>query len=723
MRLLLLLLLAVPQSTVLTVVAGRVRDATGLVLPGASIELDGRLVAVSDDKGEFEIESRSGTRVSIRVSLPGFRPHESSISVQADAPLDVVLQVDVVPERVDVRAVPEQNVARAFNLQPLQVVRIPGAQADVFRAVQTLPGVVTVDDGAGLFVRGGDVSEVLVSLDDSVIAHPYQYESPTGGFRGAVDPFRLAGLAFSSGGFTARYGNVLSGVLDLHGLERPQETEATATVGLAGASASLAAPIGARGGVRGALNRTFTGVLFAVNGEQRRFDPPPGGWDGSGGLALDLGRGGRLRTFALAQREEVGLDIEQDAFVGLLSSSSRHRFISARWDGVVQQWASSISIGDDSYERGTEAGVLDLTTDDRVRSWRVDAARSGSWRTEWRVGTNGSITDTTVHGITPLRGGDFEGVSGRSPFEAHVRDWFGGTYAELTKTASWLVVTPSVRIDRFDRAQAVTADPRLNVRVGLGHRNALRFATGLYHQAPAASYFDRERGAARLPPMQAVHYVFGYEAGRESEGLYLRTEGYIKEYRRLPLQDAAQGYVADGYGFARGVDVFARWLTTRVELRGSASWLQARRRWTPADQQNRFDLPPGTWSPDFDIPWSLQLVANVPLSSTRTVAASWRSAAGRPHTPIVGVEQVGDGFAPVFGLINSERFPTYERLDLSFNWLVPAGRQVAIFFASLDNALGRANGHEFAYARDYSSRRLVTNTSPRTVYVGVSLRR
>ena len=64
--------------------------------------------------------------------------------------------------------------AQPFMLEPVQVYRTPGANPDIFRALQTLPGVSAPDEAAGLFVRGGDVSEVLVSLDDAVIAHPYR---------------------------------------------------------------------------------------------------------------------------------------------------------------------------------------------------------------------------------------------------------------------------------------------------------------------------------------------------------------------------------------------------------------------------------------------------------------------------------------------------------------------------------------------------------------------
>ena len=51
--------------------------------------------------------------------------------------------------------------------------------------------------------------------------------------------------------------------------------------------------------------------------------------------------------------------------------------------------------------------------------------------------------------------------------------------------------------------------------------------------------------------MCALHYVAGYEAGRETEGIYVRAEGFVKTYADLPLEDGVQGYVADGYGSAR----------------------------------------------------------------------------------------------------------------------------------------------------------------------------
>ncbi len=156
-----------PDGT--TRVVGTVRDTTGLPLPGATIEIDDSLVAVSDAEGRFETALVSGARYRAVVTLPGFDPHESVLEASHGVRLDVVLAIRRMRDQVTVTAPsPEEAVARPFLLEPVQVYRTPGAQADIFRALQTLPGVSAPDETAGLFVRGGDVSEVLVSLDDAV---------------------------------------------------------------------------------------------------------------------------------------------------------------------------------------------------------------------------------------------------------------------------------------------------------------------------------------------------------------------------------------------------------------------------------------------------------------------------------------------------------------------------------------------------------------------------
>src|SRR4030095_15633422 len=73
------------------------------------------------------------------------------------------------------------------TLTPLEIVTIPGTAADINRGVQSLPGVQQVDEGNGLFVRGGDFTETRVFLNGGLLLTPAQVQTPAGTFVGGLD--------------------------------------------------------------------------------------------------------------------------------------------------------------------------------------------------------------------------------------------------------------------------------------------------------------------------------------------------------------------------------------------------------------------------------------------------------------------------------------------------------------------------------------------------------
>ncbi len=318
-----------------------------------------------------------------------------------------------------------------------------------------------------------------------------------------------------------------------------------------------------------------------------------------------------------------------------------------------------------------------------------------------------------------MHGGDFGGNGGVIPYLVDRDDRHAGLFGDTSWTWHGLSTQAGLRVDRFAAEGTWTADPRLAVSHPFAG-GKLRAAWGLYHQEPQIGYFDEVGGARHLPPMEAEHFVAGYERGTASHGL-LRVEAYRKEYRRLPLQDPVRGFNANGYGSAQGLDVFGDRTFEHGELRASYSYLRARRRWTAPADRDRFPLPIGTWEPDFSIPHSLQLVGSYQGFLGMSLGFSWRMATGRPFTPILGAEPAGEGFLPIYGTINSERLPPYERLDLTASRpLVVAGTSVLVF-VGLNNVLNRLNVFQYTYSADFSVRRPLKNASPRTFYVGFSI--
>jgi len=660
---------ALAQETLIrTLVTGAVRDASGGAISSASVYLrDSTAFAVSGPDGRFALVGAATGDAVIVVAHAGFQALERKVVLGTEpVALDLTLAIAPQSSSVEVSAAApwSPEPAPSAKLQTLDIYRTPGSDADPMRAVQMLPGVVKVDEGAGLFVRGGDVSETATYLDRAVLFHPYQYETPAGGFFGAVPPYLISGLSLSSGAFPARFGDALSGILELTGLDRPRQVTLSASLGLAAASASLAIPIGEHMGLRFSGNRSLSSWLFDVNPGTQHFQQYPSGADLNFSFYADAGSTGRFKVSAFDDRESVGVEVQQDAFTGILSSTSHNRLFSVNWETTTGAWLIQATASTGSYRASTGSGALDLVSQDLGTRIRLDLTRSvGGWIL--RAGADAERRGSQSEGTLPAHGGDLGGIEGTRLWSSDQHQWRIGAYAELERALGRWTLNVGARYDRFVALHQEAADPRVSVAYSVSRKQRLRLAWGIYHQAPSSAYLDPGVGNPELRAMRARHLVAGYEFGQESGPVYLRIEGYSKKYRHLPLQDALLNFNSSGNGMARGVDVFFK-LHPRGPWQGWAgySYLQALRLYTPFDDFGRYDTPTQRFRPDFDIPHTLQLVLQRDLPASMSASASVRVASGKPDTPIVGAYPTAGGYVPIFGPIMPRHTPESQRTVL-----------------------------------------------------------
>ena len=90
-------------------------------------------------------------------------------------------------------------------------------------ALQTLPGTSNVSEDGRLFVRGGDAEETQIFVDGMRVFTPYSPTAKNIPTRGRLSPFLFKGIIFSTGGYSAEYGQALSGVLLLNSVDEAQE--------------------------------------------------------------------------------------------------------------------------------------------------------------------------------------------------------------------------------------------------------------------------------------------------------------------------------------------------------------------------------------------------------------------------------------------------------------------------------------------------------------------
>jgi len=697
---------------------GIVRADDGRPVRGVNVflleTLDGDL---SGEDGRFAFDTRASGPVTLVTIRDGYRESRSSIRV----PLTdtIVVQLIGLPVPLDPIRVQAGRLAAGseagVELNSLDVVTTPGSAADVYRALQTFSGLQTVDEGAGLFVRGGDVFETKIYLDDAVVLSPYRYESPTGGFFGSFDPFLLDGIQFSTGGFGVRWGDALSGVGALSTLGRPTAFNAGVTASLAALSAAAAAPLGSRLGLRATGTRSNTALMFRVNGSTSEFTREPEGRDASGSLVWDYSADGSLKVFGIDQWSQLGVVLDDPSWRGAFEADEGQNLIVASWNDRLASVRTSLALATAGERRTQTLGAFHLESRERLHQLRGHVELPAMPTLTLSAGGEIERRISTFSGQFPEFGYDNHPDAPKRTIEESARATRAGTFVE----ADWyatprLRLTGGVRNDRSTLTRRRTWDPRLAAAMRLHPLIVLVGAAGVYHQV--ASPFDHEtwEGQTPLTAMRSTHTVAGVQLGHDAA--MLRIEAWSKRYRDLVQQDRDRNIAAGGRGHSRGIDIFAKWPQWQgFSGRTALSLLRARR--TDPDTRELARSP-------FDISRMWTSVLEQQLGSRWSVGLTLRSATGRPFTPIVDAnfdagQQV---WVPVYGPPMSERLPGFRRTDFSLSHLAPLGAgRLLVAFLGISNLFDRVNVHDYTYTSNYAERRVVRSQFKRSIYFGVTV--
>lgn len=374
--------LAQGQSRDKAIVAGRVENESGEPLEFANVLIVGTLDGdVTGPKGQFTFRTLHVGQQVVRASMVGMEPATMNIKVASGDSLYVKLvlresAVSLNEVLVTASAYSTGDEAKAITLRSLDVITTPGAAADIFRTVQTFPGVVSVDEGSGLFVRGGDVSETVILLDQATLVHPYKYESPTGGFFGVIPAFLVGGTFFSSGGFSAKYGNALSGVLSMESLNLPPRQSYNIGVGLAAISLGVDAPIiQDKLGVRFSGNQSMTDLMFRVNGVRNQFTNPPNGKDANLSLIYKYSSTGQVKFFNYVTDDRIGVRVDEPSFEGEYRGVETDWLHNLQWSDIAGSWLLKTSVSLNRFNVDRHLGNMNLNPSDVTYKIRADAER------------------------------------------------------------------------------------------------------------------------------------------------------------------------------------------------------------------------------------------------------------------------------------------------------------------------------------------------------------
>jgi vitamin B12 transporter len=591
--------------------------------------------------------------------------------------------------RVTTRRLASQPTVAAVSLNRLEVLTAPGGTADLLHGLRMQGGITLANDGSDLFVRGGDPAEAPVWLDGGRMFHPGTFESLNGSLFGVLNPTVMREAIFFSGGFSARYGNALSGVLDVQSEGRPAQRRFQAGVDLAGGRGSAFLPVNERLGVWANGRLTDAALLVRMQGLGAEYTRSPRAGDITAGVVATPWRGAELKAITVLQGDGATRTVTSHGHHGDFQSRGRtaHTVLSGRAtraDGAQLRGALTRSL----RETGFAFGALDREREDLSTGASLAATLPLNPRATLHAGAEATRYHTSEAGSLPLAGSVAPGAP-VEPVSSSARDRHLGAFAELeTQLAPRFSLTAGVRADRLPGESVTTVDPRAALALHLDAWT-LRLAGGTFHQGRwRQGYTIPDEGRPAGLARRAHHLVLGAEHGQ-----LLRVEGYRKGYDRFVPHGSGPQTIA---ATVHGVDARLRW-TGGERLSGwvTYSLLDAEAELESGERvRGRLDVTHG-----------LTAVTRLSVGSGWEVGTTARWATGRPFTPVTGSWTGDDGrFRPVLGEIHSERLPDFRRLDARVTRVSVHGGRQLVTYLELLNALDRGNVTGYTYDASYQAR-------------------
>ena len=613
-----------------------------------------------------------------------------------------------------------------------------GSGADVLRALDGLPGLVSKGDFANFTVRGRGPRDNLILVDgfpyDKVVHFDSslgEREDIEGGGRFSIfAPNLIAGAEFSPGGWSAAYGGRNGSMLKLNVARGNPSPSASVRLDLAGAELVYDGPSGLREdtSVIASLRQFDFGRLFNVIGENDIGSPVMTDFIFKTHTRIDADN--EFEFLVLHTPEQMSRDVEHvlesDNLEDreLLEQEQDSTLIGATWMrriGNGGRWENRIFYRNtDKTSREGEAfsnaapmvlpqdqvpirrDILTLTEETKEFGWRSDLTlpnRLGTFTAGWRAADVNVAFRTTLTGPWTrfdFASGDFRPTPAQrfivltpdetnSAFARHERQYTA--YAEqLFERGDWHLRT-GLRFEHDSFSAQSTVSPRFSAGYAFSPVLRLAATAGRFYQSPR--YLDRAADAAnfRLENERVDHVSIGLERQFGSHWNLL-VEAYHQRLRELVTDsDPVTGVAGNnGEGTSYGVDFVAN----RQFAGGwSANAVYSYNEATLDDNDGRGEYPA-----DHNHKHLLSVGARWEINERWQLGLRWKYATGRPRDDYILHEDV---LAAVGGPLrysreytgnNTKRWDAFHTLNMRVDYRRPIGPVDAIAFLDILNVYG-----------------------------------
>ncbi len=681
-----------------TTLSGKVLDEKKQPLQGANVFIDGTYDGTSTDaEGNFEFSTAAKGIQVLKITFLTFETLSQSIAIenyqtQAFILRESINSLDAVV--INVGMLEAGDKSRVSVLKPLDIVTTAGSAGDIVSALLTLPGTQTVGENGRLFVRGGESDETQTFVDGLRVAQPYGASANNVPTRGRFSPFLFSGISFSTGGYSAEYGEALSSVLLLNTIDEPVQEQtdiSLMTVGLG-------------------LSNTQKWKKSSLSINTAYIDLAP--YQLAVPQAVDWNRAfqslsgeavyryqfdnGLLKVYTAFDASRFDLNQEN------INTNSKDRvnlknnnlYFNAVYKGfLVNNWqvitGASYGLGQNKIDLNQDF----LDNEENAFHLKMKVFNKISNRIKVSFGGDYFLTHFD-ESYTPFQQTAFE-----TGYNVGITAFYTEADFFLSKK---LAFKAGIRASNNNYLNKLSLNPRASVAYKVGKFNQFSLAYGQFEQAPRQDYL---KYANNFENEKTQHYIFNYTFAKDASTF--RAEAYYKNYNDLVKFDTAtplfnSNYSNSGFGFAKGIDIFWR---ENNRIKNLEYWIS----YSFIHTQREYRNFPQQATPSFVAKHTSSIVTKYWVSSLRSqIGLTYNFNSGRPFE-----NPNTEGFL-------NEKTKSFSNLNLGWAYLMSPQK---ILYLSVSNVLGTKNVFGYEYANTPNQQgvfesRAIVPTADRFIFVG-----
>lgn len=660
--------------TAQTTISGKVTDKKGQPILGANIYLEGTYDgATSNLEGEFSFQTSENGVLTLVVSFVSYVDFRLTKDVTQFSNVQAILKEDVntldaVILNTGLFEAGEES--RVTALKPLDVVTTASAVGDFVGALRTLPGTATVAEDGRLFVRGGEAEESQIFIDGIRVFAPFTPTANNIPTRGRFSPFLFKGISFSTGGYSAEFGQALSGVLQLNTIDEPDQEKTDIALMSVGVGVGNTQKWDKSSF---SINTSYINLApyLEVAPDRNNWINPVQTASGEMVYRYKVNESDMIKLYGAYSYTNLDLIQKDIRFENgfRFGTENRNLYINGSYksflgDGWI--FSTGFSLANDNNTLNIAEDLVE--NNDNSAHFKVKMRKRLNNRFEFNVGGEYFATDFDEE-FQSLEVGNFD-----YGFTNNISAGFAEVDVFFSKK---LAVKGGLRLDHYELFNQTKLSPRASMAYKTGKHSQVSLAYGEFYQNPNYNFLKFDNS---LRAENASHLIANFQIVKPQQ--IFRVEAYLKDYDNLVRFDTenpmfTSNYNNLGYGYANGVDVF--WRDNKT-VKNTDYWVS----YSYLDTERAYRNFPTEATPNFASTHNLSVVAKYWIEDwTSQIGFSYVFASGRTYTdPNVG------------GFLNQK---TRSFNALSLNWAYLISQQKILYF-SVNNVLGTRNVFGYNYA-------------------------